>query len=465
MMYLVALALLGGLIAFVLLFLKERELRTARESEASKLKERFGGILDAEDEQRKVVKQFAKERDRLLEQQKGEMEKLEAEKQSIIKYTKDAAAEINLLDSKITALRIEFKALDEESNLIAFGFYKPRYAFADSERFQNKLNEILEKQKALLKDKRAAVCDTEWSAAGSKSEGKKLVNDTLKLMLRAFIGECDAAISKVKFNNVQVMETRINKAFESINGFGESLQCHIVREFLNLKLEELYLTHEFEEKLQAEKEEQRRIKEQIREEEIAQREIERAKKDAEDEERRYQNALLRAKEEAEKAVGAKHEALAQQVAELEKCLEEAQQNKARAISRAQMTRSGHVYIISNIGSFGEHVYKIGMTRRLEPLDRVRELGDASVPFPFDVHAIIYSEDAPSLENALHTRFQDHRVNKVNDKKEFFKVDLNEIARIVREHCGEIMITLAAEAQEYRKTQALFSEKAKSTAAD
>lgn len=129
----------------------------------------------------------------------------------------------------------------------------------------------------------------------------------------------------------------------------------------------------------------------------------------------------------------------------------------RAISRAQMTRSGHVYVISNVGSFGEDVYKIGMTRRLDPMDRVRELGDASVPFRFDVHAIIYSEDAPTLENKLHKKFHHRRVNYINHRREFFRVSLDEITKAVHEYHGEIEFTLLAEADEYRKTVAFFKE--------
>ncbi len=124
-----------------------------------------------------------------------------------------------------------------------------------------------------------------------------------------------------------------------------------------------------------------------------------------------------------------------------------------------MTRSGHVYVISNVGSFGEHVYKIGMTRRLDPMDRIRELGDASVPFQFDVHAIIYSDDAPALESELHKAFDGQRVNRVNERKEFFRVPIEQIATTVREQRGEIEITLTAEAAEYRMTQAILAEEA------
>lgn len=131
--------------------------------------------------------------------------------------------------------------------------------------------------------------------------------------------------------------------------------------------------------------------------------------------------------------------------------------RSERIARAQLTRSGHIYIISNLGSFGENIYKIGLTRRLDPLERIRELGDASVPFEFDVHAVIFSEDAPALEAQLHQAFADRRVNRVNERKEFFQVCIAEIAEVVRRQNASIMVTLAAEAEDYRKTRALLAE--------
>jgi Meiotically Up-regulated Gene 113 (MUG113) protein len=150
-------------------------------------------------------------------------------------------------------------------------------------------------------------------------------------------------------------------------------------------------------------------------------------------------------------VGEKQQKLLAHVVELERRLAEAQANKERAVARAQLTRSGHVYVISNIGSFGEEVFKIGMTRRLDPLERIRELGDASVPFAFDIHAVIFSEDAPTLEATLHREFDGRRVNLVNERKEFFGVSIQDIAQAVRKCHGEIQMTLAAEAKDYRKT--------------
>jgi hypothetical protein len=351
------------------------------------------------------------------------------------------------------------RELDEEATLQSFGFYTPHYDFPDSSRYQQELDSVRAAQAGMISDKTAAVCDTQWNVRGSVREGEKMVGQYLRIMLRAFNGECDAAIAKVKYNNVLVMSSRIQKAAEAINKLGGVMQCRLNPTFIDLKLRELYLVHEHQEKVFAEKEEQRRIREQMREEEIALREFEKAQREAEKEEQRYAEALLRAREEVEGAAGAKQEKLRLKIEELERRLSEAHDRKERAIARAQMTRSGHVYVISNIGSFGEHVYKIGMTRRLDPMDRIRELGDASVPFQFDVHAVIYTDDAPTLENTLHRRFGTRRINRVNERKEFFRVTIDEIADVVRENHGEIEFTRLAEAEEFRKTIALLQTQA------
>ena len=194
----------------------------------------------------------------------------------------------------------------------------------------------------------------------------------------------------------------------------------------------------------------------MREEEKAQREAERAQQEAEREEKRAQDALEKARNELAGKQGTELEELQRKMAELEQQLADAHTRKERALSMAQQTRRGHVYVISNIGSFGDDVFKIGMTRRLEPLDRIKELGDASVPFVFDVHAIIYSDDAPEMELRLHKRFDRHRVNRVNEKREFFRVPLSEIVAEVRRIDGmaDVEFTLVAEAKEYRETLAM-----------
>lgn len=456
---LIAFLALAVVVAFSIFF-RLRKIageRDAIQAEHRRFVERFRGVIDAEDEKRKVLDSLENERSAIRAQLAQERATSAQAVAALQQNLQAGSSELSTLQARIQSLRADFEKLDEEANLHSFGFYQPHYDFADSERYQNELQRIRDEQKRMLKDKVAAVCHTEWTVNGSKVEGRKSTNQTLKLMLRAFNGECDAAIAKVKYNNINVMEARIRKAHEVINGLAQVQRCEVTDRYLMLKLQELYLAHEYQEKLQEEKEEQRRIREQMREEEIAQRELEKARLDAEREEQRYEQALAKAREEAERAAGAKQDKLLIQIEELQRRLEVAHTNKERAIARAQMTRSGHVYVVSNIGSFGEHVYKIGMTRRLDPLDRIKELGDASVPFQFDVHAVIFSEDAPALENKLHREFQRRRVNRVNERKEFFNISIDEIITAVQSHHGQIEVTRAAEAEEYRKTLAMVEE--------
>ncbi|MBE9196204.1 DUF4041 domain-containing protein [Synechocystis sp. LEGE 06083] len=373
---------------------------------------------------------------------------------------KQAQAEEQELFVKISELRTKLQRLEEQEIVEAFGFYESKYNFEEADDYKQRLDKIRAQQKEMIKNKQAAVCNTEWSVGGSVKEGKKMTNNFLKLVLRAFNGECDASVAKVKYSNVQTMENRIRKAYEDLNKLSQTTHCNITSRFLDLKLQELWLTHEYQEKKYQEQEEQRIIREQMREEEKALRELEKAKQDAEREESRYQEALEKARRDIESATGKTQEKLFKQIEDLQKRLAEAEANKKRAISQAQLTKSGHVYVISNIGSFGDDVYKIGMTRRLEPMDRIKELSNASVPFSFDIHAMIFCQDAPELESRLHKHFNNRRINKENGRKEFFRVSLDEIVRVVREIdqeleiCkSEVVFTKIAEASEYRKTLA------------
>ena len=289
---------------------------------------------------------------------------------------------------------------------------------------------------------------------GSMAKGKQMLSEHAKLMLRAFNGETDAAVAKVSYSNVVKLQQRIEKSFAAINKLGAAKNTRITEQYGALKLAELFLVHEYREKVHEEKEEQRRIKAQMREEQRAEKEIEKAQQEAERDEAQHQKALEKARRELADTTGIQHAKLEALVAKLENELSEAIDRKAKSIARAQLTRSGHVYVLSNVGSFGEGIFKIGMTRRFEPLVRVYELGDASVPFRFDVHAIIYSEDAPALEAALHREFADHRINKVNLRREFFRVSLGEIHAAVAKHHGTITFVTVPEAGEYRKTMSM-----------
>ncbi|ELB2918750.1 DUF4041 domain-containing protein [Vibrio parahaemolyticus] len=275
----------------------------------------------------------------------------------------------------------------------------------------------------------------------------------------AFNGKVDSALSKVKHDNYGKIKQEIIDAFALVNHNGAPFRnARINQEYLDARLNELRWAVATFELKKIEREEQAEIKAQIREEERAIREMEKARKEAEKEERILQKALEKARSELAVANDEQRAQYEAQLAELEVKLQEAEEKGQRALSMAQQTRRGHVYVISNIGSFGEEVFKIGMTRRLEPMDRVKELGDASVPFSFDVHAMIYSEDAPALEKELHRRFDLDSVNKVNPRKEFFRTSVAEIKQAVEHHgVTDVHWTLKAEAAEYRESLAIEKE--------
>jgi hypothetical protein len=253
------------------------------------------------------------------------------------------------------------------------------------------------------------------------------------------------------------MKERLEKIFSTINSLGKGFQVSITNEYFKLKSEELILEYEYQAKRQQEKEEMKAIQDELREEEKARREYEKAQRDAEKQEALFQKALEKARKEYEESKGVNTEELKTQIEKLEQELKEAQEKKERALSMAQQTKRGHVYTISNIGAFGEDVFKIGMTRRLEPIDRVKELGDASVPFQFDVHAMIYSDEARTLEYELHKAFSHKKINMLNNRKEFFKVSLEEIEDKIKELGFEAEFTKMPEAMEFRETLAILKK--------
>ena len=276
-----------------------------------------------------------------------------------------------------------------------------------------------------------------------------------RFVVDAFNGRVDAILSRTKHDNYGTLEQEIRDAFSLVNLNGLAFRdARILPAYRDARLVELKWAVVAQELKRKEREEQREIQERIREEEKARREYERAIQEAAREEATIKQAMEKARAEAERATAQERGKFEAQLAELSQRLTEAEARGQRALSMAQQTRSGHVYVISNIGSFGEDVVKIGMTRRIVPDDRVKELGDASVPFAFDVHAMIRSEDAPTLERLLQNRFRDLQINKVNNRKEFFRIPLEKIRAFAAEQGLETTFTMAAEAREYRETLAL-----------
>lgn len=412
--------------------------------EAQRLRDRYAGVIDAD-----AAAAAAKGEFELARREQADLRADQERKrtQLIEDYSRALATH--------EALQKEIAVLEEHVEDMSFGLYEPHFTFQTSEEYKAKLEHIREEERRFLREGRAAVCPVKWQVGGSAREGERMAKQSMKLLLRAFNGESDAAVANVSWNNITKMEARIRKCFAALNDLGTVMKVSITQEYLQLKLDELRLTHEYEEKRYQEREEQRKVREQIREEERAQREIERAQVDAEREEERYQKALEHARAEAALATGATLEKLSRQMEALQSKVEQAHQKKERAVARAQLTTSGFVYVISNIGSFGERIVKVGMTRRMEPMDRIAELGDASVPFPFDLHAMLYSDNAPDLESSLHDFLKDRRVNLVNPRKEFYQgVDLAEVEQFVRARGLSTQFISLAEAREYRETLAL-----------
>ena len=277
----------------------------------------------------------------------------------------------------------------------------------------------------------------------------------IRFVIDAFNGRVDAILSRSKHDNFGTLSQEIRDSFSLVNLNGEAFRSARVSEiYLDARLNELRWAVAVHELRLKEREEQRRLQEQIREEEKARREYERALQEAAKEEENIRRAMSKAREEVEYANAQDRVKFEAELGELRQRLSEAEAKSQRALSMAQQTRSGHVYIISNVGSFGEDVIKIGMTRRLVPNERIQELGDASVPFGFDVHAMIRSDDAPALERELHGRFEEARVNKVNYRKEFFRVPIQQLREFVTERGLEASFTLTADAREFRESLAV-----------
>ena len=331
---------------------------------------------------------------------------------------------ISDLNKKISDLNKEIIVLEDEKLYQSFSLYTPLFDFAKSEEYKNKLEVIREKQKFLLKNNIAANFSENWTLDGSLTKGKKMVKDNVKQILRSFNNECDNVIDKVKFNNIDSMRNRIIKSFEQLNKLNEINKISIKVDYLNLKLDELALAYEYQLKKQEEKEEQKRIREELREQQKVERELEEARKNTIKDKQHYEKAINELKQRLELTDNLEEKQnLTSKMNLLEVELDNINSKLADIDYRQKNQKAGYVYIISNIGAFGENIYKIGMTRRLEPEERIHELSDASVPFNFDIHAMIFSEDAPALENALHKAFEDKKVNMMNSRKEFFNVTL------------------------------------------
>lgn len=253
--------------------------------------------------------------------------------------------------------------------------------------------------------------------------------------------------------NIEKSHDKLVKTYEQLNKLFEVDNVKINRDILINKLDQLSVIAQYNIALEQEKQIRKEERERIAEEQKAERELNNALTKLQKEESQFKNEsdkLTKYMQDANSDV--EKEIYAEKIKHLQEQLRNLQDEKVSINKRLENTRAGYVYIISNVGSFGENIYKIGVTRRLEPRDRIRELSSASVPFEFDIHAIIFSDDAPKLENTLHKHFKHQEVNRINPRKEFFNVSLEEIKDVVlREHNDTVRFEMDAEAYQYRES--------------
>lgn len=379
------------------------------------------------------------------------IEKLHQEEVNVAERISDLNIKAADLESKIKSKQAQLISFDDEILVQEFGLYTPQFDFATALDYKEELAKIRVLQKNCIKSKTAVTGLTGWTVNGSASQGKKMVSDTQKLLLRAFNTECDEIINKVKYTNFDASLNRIYKSSEAISKLGTIMNISITQKYLNAKVKELRLAFEYQQKKQEEKEAAKAAREEQREQAKVQKELEEQQKKIEKEQTHYQTAyekiLLQLDSKPDDID------LLNKKAELENRLHDIDKALSDIDYRQANMRAGYVYIISNIGAFGENVYKIGMTRRLDPQERVDELGDASVPFRFDVHAMIFSDDAPALEAALHRAFENKKLNMVNHRREFFNVTLDEIKKVVQENYDKTVEFIdVPNAEQYRVSQ-------------
>lgn len=400
----------------------------------------------------------------LLLPEQRDIEKLNSQIANLQTVITQLNGTINAAEDKIQKLNVEAGQLDQvmlekrkqlaiyevDINALDYGLYKPTFEFANSDLYKEELSRLRDRQKRCIKNDDAAYGRTDWQVNGSAAQGRTMVNNYKKLLLRAFNVECDDIVANVKVSNLERSVERIQKISEQISKLGKTMGIGISPGYVRMKIEEVKLALDYQQKKQEEKERLKELRAQEREEAKVLKEIEEERKRLKKEQTHYENALKALLAQIEKngesaELLEKKEQLESQISDTTKAIENVDYREANR-------KAGYVYIISNIGAFGENIYKIGMTRRLDPQERVDELSDASVPFNFDVHAMIFTEDAPGLETALHNAFEKRKLNKINSRREFFNVSLEEIKAEVRKNFDKTVEWIdVPEAEQYRQS--------------
>jgi Ni,Fe-hydrogenase III component G len=352
-------------------------------------------------------------------------------------------AERDHLTAELATLRDELVETDDRLILQEVGVYQYSHPLDSSVQYRTWLDSTRAYIKDLVKADAAVTCVGTWQVNGSEKQGAKMVRDISKLMLRAYNAEADNLIRTLKPHKRDSSIERLSKTRETIARLGAAMSIRISDELHTARLQEISVTADYLALVEVEKEAEREERARLREEAKAAKELEREHEKLDKERFQYEQALMQVRENGD----------AEAIAELEAKLAEIDSALTGLEERAANTRAGHVYVISNVGAFGERMVKIGMTRRLDPMDRVRELGDASVPFRYDVHALVFSDDAVALETSLHQHFADRKVNLVNAKREFFYATAGEVKEALINYQGHLLdYADFAEAAEFRQSE-------------
>jgi hypothetical protein len=378
----------------------------------------------------------------LVVEKKKEIETLERKIELLENNYKQSQSVLSNLEKEINAYEAALDVFD-------FGVYEPFYDFKKSETYRTELLKILENQKALIRDEKAVVCNVNWSVDGSLSKGKANSKNFMKLVLRAFNSECNALIANVSWNSVVQIKERIEKSFELINKVAEQSAVQIQKEYLDLKLQELFLEYEFQLKEQKEREIAKTQAAKQKEADRIQRQYETAVKQLSS----YETQIEDVKLNLNLVSGSALLLLQKKNKNLEIKIKEAIVRKEKMELLVKNSDVGYVYIASNIGSFGENIYKIGITKSLKPLSSINSLSSA-VPFPFDVHGLIFSEEVTHLERELHDAFAGNKVNLIHENCTFFNVSWDLIEQKVNALGSQVILLKIPEAKEFRETKML-----------
>lgn len=397
---------------------------------------------------------YAKRQSQDLADALAEIQRLRAELASLgglevaelQRYREQLAAQITAEQARLDSVRRQVINTQEEQVLQEIGIYRYRHPLSDVVAYRAALDQLQgEIKSAAARDGGAIETAQSWEVNGSAAQGRKLMREYSKLMLRAYNTEADNLVRSLKPYKVDTALERLDRLATTIERLGETMQLRITPWYHQLRRRELELTADYLEKLARQKEAERDERDRLREERKAQQEIEREQQKLEKQHQQYMSALA-ALEAAGDTDSAKGRDLQDKLADLE-------QKRTALADRAGNLRTGHVYVISNIGAFGENMVQIGMTRRLDPYDRISDLSNSSVPFKYDVHAMHFDFDAAGIEEELHRRLKHRRVNLVNSRREFFRATPAEVREHLQELAGELLVfTEFAEAEDYRRSR-------------